>query len=109
MSEGLHALAGGKRMGILSYRDDKLRFTYGEEWQNDPAAFPLSLSMPLHTAEHGDAVARPFVTGLLPDDVTVLRRWGQQFQVSAGNPFRLLEHVGEECAAERPCDVASEV
>jgi serine/threonine-protein kinase HipA len=35
---------------------------------------------------------------LLPDDDKLLQRWGQRFQVSARNPFRLLAHVGEECA-----------
>ncbi len=38
------------------------------------------------------------VGGLLPDNNEILRRWGQRFHVSPRNPFRLLTHVGEDCA-----------
>ncbi|MCB1066356.1 MAG: HipA N-terminal domain-containing protein, partial [Verrucomicrobiae bacterium] len=98
MSECLYALYDGRLMGEVLYRDDRLTFTYADDWRRDPAAFPLSLSMPINTKVHGDKVVRAFVAGLLPDDSEVLRRWGQKFQVSPRNPFRLLEHVGEECA-----------
>lgn len=54
--------------------------------------------MPLAGAHYTDAVVRPFLWGLLPDNDEVLRRWGQRFHVSPRNPFRLLAHVGEECA-----------
>ncbi len=98
MSETLHAIYEGRRVGRLDYQDDRITFTYDEEWRHDPDAFPLSLSMPLQTTIHPDSIVRSFVSGLLPDDGEVLRRWGQKFQVSARNPFRLLENVGEECA-----------
>jgi serine/threonine-protein kinase HipA len=61
-------------------------------------AFPVSISMPFVRKEHGDKVARPFISGLLPDNNEVLDKWGRKFHVSARNPFRLLYHVGEECA-----------
>jgi len=54
--------------------------------------------MPLTATKHGDSVVRAFVWGLLPDNNEVLRRWGQDFHVSPRNPFRLLAHVGEDCA-----------
>jgi serine/threonine-protein kinase HipA len=41
---------------------------------------------------------RSYCQGLLPDNESVLERWGREFQVSAGNPFALLSHVGEDCA-----------
>ncbi|MCW6005227.1 HipA N-terminal domain-containing protein [Micromonospora sp. CPCC 205371] len=28
----------------------------------------------------------------------MLERWARTYQVSAGNPFALLRHVGEDCA-----------
>jgi serine/threonine-protein kinase HipA len=98
MSEDLVALFEGRRVGRMTYNKDRLTFQYDDRWQDDPAAFPLSLSMPLNAREHPDGVTRPFVSGLLPDDNEVLRRWGQKFQVSPRNPFRLLQCVGEECA-----------
>ncbi|MCB1087551.1 MAG: type II toxin-antitoxin system HipA family toxin [Verrucomicrobiae bacterium] len=98
MSEILEALHDGRRVGRLTQESDRLAFAYAEEWRDRPDAFPLSLSMPLARRDHPDSVVRPFVSGLLPDDGEVLRRWGQRFHVSPRNPFRLLAHVGEECA-----------
>jgi len=98
MNDALEAICDGRRVGRMSYARDRLRFEYDEVWREDRASFPLSLSMPVTRREHGDAVVRPFISGLLPDNNEVLRRWGQRFHVWARNPFRLLSHVGEECA-----------
>ncbi len=77
---------------------NRLRFSYDEAWRGDAKAFPLSLSMPLSAAQHGHSVVSPFLWGLLPDNDGVLRRWGERFSVYPSNPFRLLSHVGEDCA-----------
>ena len=98
MTETLEAIHDGRRVGRLTYADDRLGFAYADEWRGDPGAFPLSLSMPLARPDHPDEVVHPFLSGLLPDDPEVLRRWARRFQVSPRNPFRLLAHVGEECA-----------
>lgn len=98
MSEQLTAIYGDQTVGHLHYAQDRLTFEYDAAWQNSPDAFPLSLSMPLIAKRHADKVVRPFISGLLPDNMEVLRRWGQRFHVSPRNPFRLLSHVGEECA-----------
>lgn len=98
MNEALEAIFDGRRVGRITYARDRIRFEYDEAWREDRASFPLSLSMPVTRREHDDAVVRPFISGLLPDDNEVLRRWGRRFQVSPRNPFRLLTHVGEECA-----------
>lgn len=98
MSEALIALSNGRAIGRVDYADDKLTFRYEASWQEDRQSFPLSLSMPLTARRHSDDVVRPFLWGLLPDHNEVLRSWGKRFQVSARNPFRLLAHVGEECA-----------
>lgn len=98
MSETLEALFEGRRVGRILYARDRVSFEYDDDWRQDRASFPLSLSMPLTRLNHEDPVVRPFISGLLPDDNEVLRRWGRRFQVSPRNPFRLLAHVGEECA-----------
>lgn len=98
ISEKLIAIFGNEIVGELLYSQDRISFEYNESWQNKPDSFPLSLSMPLIARQHSDKVVRPFISGLLPDNMEVLRRWGQRFHVSARNPFRLLTHVGEECA-----------
>jgi serine/threonine-protein kinase HipA len=73
------------------------RFAYEEAWREDPAAYPLSLSIPIPRREHGDPNVRAYLAGLLPDSERVLDQWGRRFKVSARNPLALLEHVGEDC------------
>lgn len=71
---------------------------YDEEYRATRNPTPLSLSMPLAQPHHGDGTIRAFLWGLLPDNEQVLQRWARTYQVSAGNPFALLRHVGEDCA-----------
>jgi hypothetical protein len=54
--------------------------------------------MPLGSTEHGHARIEAFLWGLLPDNDRVLENWGRRFQVSPRNVFRLITHVGEDCA-----------
>ncbi len=100
MSEELHAWTNDRMMGrvVRDPKRDRLTFIYDEAWRDDATSFPLSLSIPLSAAEHAHDVISPFLWGLLPDNDGVLRRWGERFHVSPGNVFRLLEHVGEDCA-----------
>jgi serine/threonine-protein kinase HipA len=54
--------------------------------------------MPLASAEHGHTRIESFLWGLVPDNDRVLQNWGRRFQVSPKNVFRLISHVGEDCA-----------
>lgn len=100
MIQELHALAPGGRVGGFRWdrNRDRLSFVYDPSWQAREDAYPISLSMPLTASTHGHREVEAFLWGLLPDNDGVLRRWGERFQVSARHPFRLLWHVGEECA-----------
>ena len=98
MSDSLVLIADGKRMGEVIFSGERLSLRYDEAWQSSGSAFPLSLSMPLVSAEHGHRAVEAFLWGLLPDNDSVLERWGRRFQISPRNPFRLLQHVGEDCA-----------
>lgn len=98
MSSKLIAIIEGEIMGEITYGGGRMVFRYATAWQESESAFPLSLAMPLVVREHGHAATEAFLWGLLPDNETVLQRWGQRFRVSARNPFRLLEYVGEDCA-----------
>ncbi len=98
MTNQLIALLDGREVGTVHYRDSRLSFTYSDTWRNDPNAYPLSLSMPLGSATHGHARIEAFLWGLLPDNDRVLQSWGKRFQVSPKNVFRLISHVGEDCA-----------
>lgn len=100
MNSRLVALVRNQKMGDLVYdeKKDRISLHYNAGWVDSDEAFPLSISMPLVRKEHGDKAARPFISGLLPDNNEVLDKWARRFHVSARNPFRLLYHVGEECA-----------
>lgn len=100
MNSRLIAIVRGAQMGELIYdeKKDRLSFHYDPGWVETSDAFPLSVSLPIVKPEHADAAVRPFISGLLPDNTGVLEQWGRRFQVSPRNPFRLLQHVGEECA-----------
>jgi serine/threonine-protein kinase HipA len=53
MTNELIALANGREMGSVVYRNARLSFIYEESWRQDDRSYPLSLSMPLASAEHG--------------------------------------------------------
>src|SRR5690606_14423198 len=57
---------------------------------------PLSLSMPLSVAEHGDKAVTPYMWGLLPDSDDTLTSLGRHFGVNPRNPFSLLSAIGED-------------
>lgn len=97
--ETLIVLLEGREIGqVLKDLRGRLTFRYSDEWRTLRSAYPLSLSMPLAIAEHGHDRIETFLWGLLPDNVLVLERWGQRFQVSARNAFALISQVGEDCA-----------
>jgi serine/threonine-protein kinase HipA len=98
MTNQLIALLDGREVGTVHYKDSRLSFAYNDAWRNDPNAYPLSLSMPLGSATHSHARIEAFLWGLLPDNDRVLQNWGKRFQVSPKNVFRLITHVGEDCA-----------
>jgi serine/threonine-protein kinase HipA len=99
VTKELIVLLGGDRMGELSQdAGGALGLVYADSYRERPSAIPVSLSMPLSQRSQPPATVRAFCQGLLPDNEGVLERWGRDFQVSAGNPFALLRHVGEDCA-----------
>jgi serine/threonine-protein kinase HipA len=99
VSKELIALEENREMGrVRRENGGKLLFAYDEEWRNSAEAFPMSLSMPLGLAEHGNARIDAFLWGLLPDNERVLDQWGRRFHVSSRNAFGLISHVGEDCA-----------
>lgn len=98
MSESLIVMADGVRMGTVERNGKRLGFTYDPAWLESEHRYPLSLSMPLALRNHPDSVIGPFLWGLLPDNPQVLEDWGKRFHVSPRNVFRIIRHVGEDCA-----------
>ncbi|MEN0072720.1 MAG: HipA domain-containing protein [Propionicimonas sp.] len=75
-----------------------LTFTYDEDYRRNPAATPLSLSMPKVTARHKQRAVLPFIAGLLPDNEQALGSLATTYQVTATSPFAILEHIGADVA-----------
>jgi serine/threonine-protein kinase HipA len=98
LNNQLMVLLNGRVVGTVASQSGRLSFTYTEQWTEDPDAYPLSLSMPLTAVRHGQSSIEPVLWGLLADNARVLERLAQRHQVSARNVFRLLSHVGEDCA-----------
>lgn len=95
----LVVMLDGATVGTVTQgRAGQFAMRYDEQWRAASDATPLSLSMPLAQQVHAGPVVRAFMEGLLPDNEHVLERWAREYQVSARNPFALLQHVGEDCA-----------
>ncbi|MCW2940352.1 MAG: type toxin-antitoxin system HipA family toxin [Actinomycetia bacterium] len=94
----LRVLLAGEHIGeLVQDQTARMSFRY-EVAMPGGSPTPLSLSMPLASAEYSGDVVSAFLWGLLPESPGVLARWGRDFQVSAANPVALLEHVGLDCA-----------
>lgn len=98
MSDALQVIADGNSIGVITRTGNRLSFRYDDEWRTSPGAFPISLSMPLVVSEHPHKAVDAFLWGLLPDNRQVLEQWGKRFHVSPANAFKLISHVGEDCA-----------
>lgn len=99
----LDVLIGNRSMGSFrSAADGRVSFTYDEAWRNDPATYPLSLSMPKTAARYGGGVVTSWLWNLLPESGPVLQRIADDTgngaaRVSARNPLALLAKIGEDC------------
>lgn len=97
MGKELGVLIDGSVIGTITQdRRGKFNFSYEDAYRRKASAIPLSLSMPLSVAEHGDNAVAPYMWGLLPDNDDTLAALGRHFGVNPRNPFALLSAVGED-------------
>jgi serine/threonine-protein kinase HipA len=95
----LHVYLDGTPLGILEQTPQgALSLEYDEEYRRKPESTPLSLSMPLARATHGNKQVRAYLDGLLPDSEPARQRLAREYAVSPNNPFALLGHVGRDAA-----------
>ena len=73
------------------------RFTYSEEWLNDPLAPALSISLPKSERTFSWSVMSPFFDGLLPEGAS-RRAIARALRVSPENDFSILERLGGDVA-----------
>src|SRR5260370_32082071 len=87
----------GSLMGRV--RADKaggLSLDYESSWRESPQGHSLSVSMPLAQIPYLQKPVLSYLWNPLPENPNVLQRWGQQYHVSAANPFKLLANVGAD-------------
>jgi len=72
-------------------------FNYNKDWLENPAAVPLSLSLPLQGDAFGQKSCKPFFAGVLPD-AAKRKIIAKNVGISANNDFAMLEEIGGECA-----------
>ncbi|WP_454850500.1 type II toxin-antitoxin system HipA family toxin [Promicromonospora soli] len=99
MPDRLTVWFDGTFIGNLDQADDgTLAFRYDDGYRSAPRANQLSVSMPLAVESHADAVIRPWIDNLLPDNDDVRARWAREFDERRATAFNLLKHMGADCA-----------
>ena len=98
MSRTLDVFLNRQRVGTLAQnRHGDMVFEYDGKYLENPAARPLSQSLPLAKRRFNPRECRPFFAGVLPEESNreiIARNLG----ISARNDFAFLEQIGGECA-----------
>lgn len=98
MTRALDVYLNDVKAGSLQQSaDGALMFGYRAEYLAESDKRGISVSMPLREEPYHDRVARPYFSGLLPDE-RARQRLAAALGVSEGNAFGLLEVIGGECA-----------
>ncbi len=99
MREELVVLYRDRIAGTLTRaKGGKLLLRYNDAYRLEAGATSISTGISLDQPEHTGEQLRNWLWGLLPDNETVLTRWGRMFSVSTGSPFGLLSaEIGEDC------------
>jgi serine/threonine-protein kinase HipA len=96
VSELLVMIEGSLMGRVHADKAGGLSLDYEASWRESPQGHSLSVSMPLAQIPYLQKPVLSYLWNLLPEDPNVLQRWGQQYHVSAANPFRLLANVGAD-------------
>ncbi len=98
MARMLDVYLRSQKVGVLQQSTDAtLSFTYDTDYYQSDAATAISVSMPLSGHFYDNSIAKPYFSGLLPDE-SARRRLADALGVSDTNAFGLLEIIGGECA-----------
>lgn len=84
-----------KRAGILTKTGEGYEFIYDAEYLDDPAARPISFSMPLRDEKYESARLFSFFDGLLPEG-WLLDLISTTAKIDKNNKFQLLLHTGKD-------------
>jgi serine/threonine-protein kinase HipA len=96
MSELLIMIEGNLIGRVRADKAGRLSLDYEASWRESPQGHALSVTMPLAQITYLRKPVLSYLWNLLPENPNVLQRWGQQYHVSAANPFKLLANVGAD-------------
>lgn len=97
-SRELYVAMNGRVVGRwLRAANGAQRFVYQPEWIQQPAATPISLSLPLSTDPYTGAAVSTFFDNLLPDSDDIRRRMQSALGTDTAQPFDLLAAAGADC------------
>lgn len=97
MTRILDVYMESQKAGELSQEENgSLSFSYDKDYLH-ASKIAISISMPLREDMYPDNIARPYFSGLLPDE-NARRRLASVLGISSENSFGLLEIIGGECA-----------
>ncbi len=89
-SEPLAVLIAGRHAGVIDRFRRRLRLTYDPAYAADPAASPLSLSLPLSDPVAAGPRVSGWLDGVLPGNDMVRSRWAAKHGALSDSPFDLL-------------------
>jgi serine/threonine-protein kinase HipA len=96
VSELLILIEGVLAARVHANKSGQLSLSYESRWRESPQGYSLSATLPRSPIIYSHKAVWTYLWNLLPENPNVLQRWGQQYHVSAGNPFKLLAHVGAD-------------
>lgn len=89
--------AADRRIAVIESDRDGPRLSYEELWRREGAGFPISLSMPLSSVDHGPDVVVPWLMNLLPEGEP-LRATTRALGVSRDDILGLITEMGGDLA-----------
>lgn len=96
-NESIHAAVyyREKKAGVLIKTGSGYEFVYDPEYLADPAARPISLSLPLQGEKYKSSRLFSFFEGLLPEG-WLLELISATIKIDKNDKYRLLLHTGRD-------------
>ncbi len=88
----------GRRAGTILRDRGTVSLRYEPAYLDDPAATPLSLSLPLSGDTYAARPVLAYLRGLLPDHRAVRERWADAFGIRPGETLDLVAAIGADVA-----------
>ena len=88
----------GEQAARVTRHGPNLQLSYTDEYAQRPTASPLSLSMPLRETQVDDRRVEGWMSGLLPGNADVRKRWAAKYGAASPSAFDLLgTSIGMDC------------